>query len=81
MFSNGESATMHQKSFIETQKNEINIGVKKGEFKTLGRLRWHLYQPHLGTQVHRCGCFLPDLTRLTVYRCEGTSRDTIKEAC
>lgn len=46
-----------------------------------GRLRWHLYQPHLGTQVHRCGCFLPDLTRLTVYRCEGTSRDTIKEAC
>ncbi len=26
---------------------------------------------------HRCGCFLPDLTRFTVYRCERTGRATI----
>lgn len=44
-----------------------------------GELRWHLHQPHLGTQVNRCGCFLPDLTRFTMYCCEGTSGDTIEK--
>jgi len=38
------------------------------------------YQPHPGTQCHRCGCSLPGLTRLTVNRCEGTGRVAITRA-
>jgi len=32
------------------------------------------YQPHPGTQCHRCGCSLPGLTGFTADRCEGTGR-------
>ncbi|MNZ62976.1 hypothetical protein D3C78_811130 [compost metagenome] len=42
----------------------------------LQKWRWPR-QPHLGTRRHRYGCFLPDLTRLTANRCEGTDRATI----
>ena len=33
-------------------------------------------QPHPGTQVTRCGCFLPDLTEFTSYCC-GRTRASI----
>ena len=32
-----------------------------------------LHQHTLGTQVNRCGCSLPGLTRFTAYCCEGTN--------
>ena len=39
--------------------------------------RWQPYQPHPGTQCHRCGCSLPGLTGFTADRCGGTDRVTI----
>jgi len=38
---------------------------------------WQPKQPHLGTWVVCCGCFLPDLAEFTEYHCERTEKATI----
>ncbi len=42
-----------------------------------GKDWWRPYQPHPGTQCHRCGCSLPGLTGFTADRCGGTDRAAI----
>lgn len=49
-------------------QGEINEGEKSE------RYGGEPYQPHPGTQCHRCGCSLPGLTGFTADRCGGTGR-------
>ena len=44
------------------------------------REEWQPRQPHPGTRVACCRCFLPDLAEFTSYRREGTDEATIKSA-
>lgn len=37
-------------------------------------------QPHPGARIHRCRCFLPDLTGFTMYRRGGTDAAAIDRA-
>ena len=55
----------------------FNKCLKSAKLRYKSREWWYPYQPHLGTQIHRCGCSLPGLTRFAVYRCVGTNRATI----
>lgn len=48
-----------------------------GHFMLSATSNWVGPQPHPGTQVIRCGCFLPDLTEFTNYCCERTRAPSI----
>ena len=53
---------------------EASACFKQGGGKQESRYGGEPYQPHPGTQCHRCGCSLPGLTGFTADRCEGTGR-------
>src|SRR5690606_35675822 len=53
---------------------QTNPAGSSRKYATDGRYGGEPYQPHPGTQCHRCGCSLPGLTGFTADRCEGTGR-------
>ncbi len=62
---------------INGRDSSLGLAGSRCMAKTEGRYDRHggePYQPHPGTQCHRCGCSLPGLTGFTADRCGGTGR-------
>ncbi len=64
------------KSLTRKQKAAPRMGASSEAL--LIRREWQPRQPHPGTRVACCRCFLPDLAEFTSYRREGTDEATIR---